>query len=200
MTSIDANPRTRAGAEPLLDAALEIVAEHGVNAVTVRAVAERAGVSPGTVSYHFATADELLVKALERGALQTAEMLERLALDLQSTDWDDETLVHAFAAAFARHLEEHRVRHLACFELQLLAARRPELVPQATNIHLAYARVGRMAALAYGVPDVDAFAIRMTAMVTGLTLTELVHRQPGAEERLATAMLDAMREAARAAT
>lgn len=182
---------TRAGSQPLIDATLEIVAEQGVGSVTIRAVAARADVSPGTVSYHFASADALLVQALEFGAMSTAEMLEQLALDLQETSWDQESWIRAFAAAIGGHIESHRAHHLACFELQLLAARRPELVPIATRIQLAYARVARMAAVALNAPDPDAAAVRLTAMVTGLVLGELVQNQPGSEERLAAAMLDA---------
>src|SRR5262249_33455336 len=74
------------GREALLQAAVEVIADKGVHAVTMRAVAEHADVSPGTVTYHFESADDLLVAALEFGAGNTARMLEELALDLQSTD------------------------------------------------------------------------------------------------------------------
>ena len=180
---------TRAGTLPLLDAALAIAAEQGVSSVTVRAVAERARVSPGTVSYHFASADKLLVSALEHGATQTAQMLERLALDVQATDGNGENWAPAFAAALADDLKARRAQHLACFELQLMAARRPELLPVATKIQSAYARVARMVAQAHGAPDPDAAAIGLTALVTGLVLGELVHDQPGAEERLLAVLL-----------
>lgn len=179
----------RAGTLPLLDAALAIVAEQGVGAVTVRAVAERAGVSPGTVSYHFASADDLLVRALEHGALQTAQMLEQLALDLQVTGGPVDSWARAFASALAEHLHEHRAHHIACFELQLMVARRPELAPITTKIHLAYARVARMVAQAHGAPDPDTAALGLTALVTGLVLGELVHDEPGAEGRLLAVLL-----------
>jgi AcrR family transcriptional regulator len=61
-------------------AAVELVAERGWNAVTTRAVAERAGVNPGLVHYHFATIDELLrvavIEALESTLLEAAGPLE----------------------------------------------------------------------------------------------------------------------------
>lgn len=176
---------TRSGRQPLLDAAIEIVAEQSSAAVTMRAVAERAGVSPGTVSYHFASVDELLVEALEYGATQTAAMLEQLLLDLQDGDLELADWAGVFAAALAGHIKTRRAQHFACFELQLLAARRPELMPAATRIQMAYARISRAVLRAHGAPDLDAGAVRLTAMVTGLVLAELVHQQPGAEQRLA---------------
>jgi AcrR family transcriptional regulator len=183
--------RTRSGGrEALLDAAVSVIADHGWGAVTVRAVAERAKVSPGTVTYHFGSADELLVAALEHGAGHTSAMLEQLALDLQATDWDAEAWTKAFVAALAGDVAKHRENHLACFELQLLAARRPELLDSARRIQLAYARVARMALQVHGLSGtvLDIAAINLTALVTGLMMRELVDPQPGAEDRLLAAL------------
>lgn len=59
----------------LMGAATELIAERGWSAVTTRLVAERAGVRPGVVHYHFPTVDDLLVDAALRlmGSL-TAEV------------------------------------------------------------------------------------------------------------------------------
>lgn len=53
----------------LLDAAIRIVAEHGVRAVTTAAAGERAGYSRGIVSHHFGSRDALMVALAE--AVQT---------------------------------------------------------------------------------------------------------------------------------
>lgn len=55
--------RGRATRERLLAAAVELVGEVGWGAVTTRMVAERAGVRPGLVHYHFASVEDLLVTA-----------------------------------------------------------------------------------------------------------------------------------------
>ncbi|MGC1210977.1 MAG: TetR/AcrR family transcriptional regulator [Micromonospora sp.] len=47
----------------LLDAAAQLVGEEGWGGVTTRKVAERAGVRPGLVHYHFASVDNLLIDA-----------------------------------------------------------------------------------------------------------------------------------------
>jgi AcrR family transcriptional regulator len=50
--------------DALLAAAVALIPERGWGAVTTRAVAERAGVAPGLVHYHFASVDALLVSAV----------------------------------------------------------------------------------------------------------------------------------------
>ncbi len=47
----------------LLDAALRVIAEGGVEAVTHRRVAEMAGVSRGAATYHFDSRDEIVLEA-----------------------------------------------------------------------------------------------------------------------------------------
>jgi AcrR family transcriptional regulator len=183
--------KTRTGGrDALLDAAVSVIAEQGSGGVTARAIADHAKVSPGTVTYHFATADELLVAGLEHGAGHASKMLEQLALDLQSTDWAADAWTKALVAALAGDIVVNRDNHLACFELQLLAARRPELLDSARKIQLAYLRVSRMALQAHGMTGeiLDFAAVNLTALVTGLMLRELVDPQPGAEERLLAAL------------
>jgi AcrR family transcriptional regulator len=62
-------------------AAVELIAERGWRAVTTRGVAERAGVGPGLVHYHFASVEALLRDAalgLMRDAVeQAAEPMDR---------------------------------------------------------------------------------------------------------------------------
>ncbi|MFD3431376.1 TetR/AcrR family transcriptional regulator [Nocardia fluminea] len=46
-----------------MTAAVELIAEHGWGAVTTRMVAERAGLRPGLVHYHFPSVTDLLIDA-----------------------------------------------------------------------------------------------------------------------------------------
>lgn len=55
--------RGRATRERLLDAGVALVGELGWGGVSTRRVAERAGVRPGLVHYHFASLEDLLVTA-----------------------------------------------------------------------------------------------------------------------------------------
>jgi TetR/AcrR family transcriptional regulator, regulator of biofilm formation and stress response len=64
----------------ILDATMAIIGEDGLQAVTHRAVASRAGVSLGAISHHFPTREELLRSTLLHAAAVEVERLERLAL------------------------------------------------------------------------------------------------------------------------
>jgi AcrR family transcriptional regulator len=58
--------RTAADArERILDAACDVIAEHGIEDVRIARIATFAGVSPALVHYHFATREALLAEALE---------------------------------------------------------------------------------------------------------------------------------------
>ncbi|MFI6367988.1 TetR/AcrR family transcriptional regulator [Nocardia sp. NPDC050630] len=60
VTAAEQGQETRA---KLMAAAVELIAEQGWGAVTTRMVAERAGVRPGLVHYHFPSVTDLLVDA-----------------------------------------------------------------------------------------------------------------------------------------
>lgn len=51
--------------QKLLEAAKEIIAENGMEKLTLKAVAESAQVTQGTVYYHFKTKDQLLLEVTE---------------------------------------------------------------------------------------------------------------------------------------
>jgi AcrR family transcriptional regulator len=52
--------------QKLLDAAADLIAKHGVQELTLEAVAAAAGVTKGGLIYHFKTKDELLGAVVER--------------------------------------------------------------------------------------------------------------------------------------
>ncbi|WP_314175357.1 TetR/AcrR family transcriptional regulator [Streptomyces winkii] len=59
-TSAERGHETR---QRLLDAAAQLIVEDGWGAVTTRRVADRAGLRPGLVHYHFSTVTDLLIEA-----------------------------------------------------------------------------------------------------------------------------------------
>ncbi|MCH6160379.1 TetR/AcrR family transcriptional regulator [Streptomyces marispadix] len=59
-TSAERGHETR---QRLLDAAAELIVEDGWGAVTTRRVADRAGLRPGLVHYHFSSVTDLLIEA-----------------------------------------------------------------------------------------------------------------------------------------
>lgn len=66
--------------DALISAALELVAEGGPQAATIRAIAERAGVTPGLIRHYFTTKDELTRTAygylMDRMTNSNAEVLQ----------------------------------------------------------------------------------------------------------------------------
>jgi AcrR family transcriptional regulator len=56
--------RTRDSERRLVRAALELIAERGIERTTLRAIGERAGTSRGLANYHFGSKEELLRKAV----------------------------------------------------------------------------------------------------------------------------------------
>ena len=69
----------------LIDATLDCIAEGGPQAATVRAIARRAGVTPGLIRHYFTTKEELVVRAHEAlmtGLTETsASVLDTLPAD-----------------------------------------------------------------------------------------------------------------------
>src|SRR4051812_38266147 len=68
----------------LLDAAAELVPERGWSAVSTRVLAERAGVTPSVVHYHFPSVQALLVEAVLRAMRGVVEALDPV-LDTAAT-------------------------------------------------------------------------------------------------------------------
>lgn len=73
--------RGRATRERLLRAAVSLIGEVGWSGVSTRMVAQRAGVNPGVVHYHFASVSDLLVAA---GVGFARELLEQAGTELAS--------------------------------------------------------------------------------------------------------------------
>jgi AcrR family transcriptional regulator len=64
--------------EQLVDVLFRIVAEHGLEAATVREVAAAAGVSIGAVQHHFPSKDEMLAAAFRRVVARTRQRVAAL--------------------------------------------------------------------------------------------------------------------------
>ncbi|WP_302758368.1 TetR/AcrR family transcriptional regulator, partial [Ligilactobacillus salivarius] len=59
--------------EVIVDAALETIVQEGVRGATARRIAEQANLSPGTITYHFESIDEILSAAFKRMIKQITE-------------------------------------------------------------------------------------------------------------------------------
>ncbi|MFD1210449.1 TetR/AcrR family transcriptional regulator [Arthrobacter sp. GCM10027362] len=103
-------PQTRAKRRPndparrqrIIEAAARVVAEHGVDALTFRAVADAAKVPLGSTTYYFADKDDLLVSTIrtirERNEKSFHDLLQPLVAE------------HGLAGGLAALVEEVTVR------------------------------------------------------------------------------------------
>ena len=128
-------PVARDARERILEAACDVIAEHGIEDVRIARIATLAGVSPPLVHYHFATREALLSEALEH----SFELLgDFRTLGAEGEDWPaarqlgwmiDQSL--PFPGMGDR---EWRL----WLELWGQAARRPELRPVAARLYARY--------------------------------------------------------------
>ncbi|WP_026197082.1 TetR/AcrR family transcriptional regulator [Sciscionella marina] len=114
--------RGRATRERLLTAAVELVGELGWSGVTTRLVAERAGVNPGLVHYHFSSVAELLSQACGG---YVRRLLDETAAALTAHD-DIEAGMHWLLDELCRY-SGHNSASLPLVEAFLAAGRDPLL-------------------------------------------------------------------------
>lgn len=158
--------------QALLDAAAVLIAETGWCAVTTRAIAARAAVPHGAVSYHFASKDDLLREAAISATRQALAAPLALAAQAESVA---ELLSGTFAWYAAGGLSDPAVAQL--LETAREAARDHALrAPIAADLHeyrktLAdlVRRDQERGALVNGVPA-DGVAAAIAALLDGLIL------------------------------
>src|SRR5438270_6919783 len=108
----------------ILRAAYDVAARHGVEALTVRAVAERAEVSHGTVLFHFNRRDQLVASILEN--VLDATTVLRVPADVERLTRPAERLRALLRAEMNRQSSDPR--HFRLFlEYWALGVRNPSI-------------------------------------------------------------------------
>lgn len=154
----------------LLDAASQLIAEEGWGGVTTRKVAERAGLRPGLVHYHFSTVTDLLIEAsLGQVRREVEGSLAALRHEIDPAAGVEQVLMLAEA-----YTPDDRTTIL--FTEVLLAATRhqrlrTELAVLIREFRAALADWLRASA---GLADADATALVFSALLDGLVLHRLV--------------------------
>jgi TetR/AcrR family transcriptional regulator, regulator of biofilm formation and stress response len=158
--------------DAILQAALHVIAEQGVAAVTHRAVAAEADVPLASTTYYFESLDELLEGALLMFVNAEAERLAAVAESL-----DGKELEPLEAAQLVRaELEDSSV---AQFELYLEASRRPRLREAARRCLDLYEAAAESALRAAGAEHPEAYARPFVALFDGYGL----HRIAGGDDQ-----------------
>lgn len=106
-------------------AAIEVVAEHGIERLTHRAVAAAADIPLGSTTYHFATLDDLLAAALRLAADRNVQRLRDWAGALPR----NADLAVALADLVLGSLAGDRTHTVVEYDLYVAALHRPALRP-----------------------------------------------------------------------
>ena len=164
--------RSRRGAEridEILRATLEVIARDGLGAVTHRTVSEASGVPLGSLTYYYATKQDLLRAALQLYVSEDVARLRQTAEELLAAGAPGEEVVERFADV----LQQDGSSGVAQFDLYLEASRDPVLRETAIESLRAYAEVAELGLRAAGVPDPAAAAPVIVAALDGLGLQRL---------------------------
>ena len=167
------DPRGAARRDAILRAAIELVGEQGPDALTHRAVAERAGVAVSATTYWFSSKEEIFREAVALAAGEEVERFERLVLDLAPrhvapADWAREV-----SAALAADVQSDPARPIALYEFLLEAARQPALREEVARWEPAQLRLAEAGLRAAGSDDPETDAHVVVATITGLILGQL---------------------------
>ncbi|MBU0928988.1 MAG: TetR family transcriptional regulator [Spirochaetes bacterium] len=87
----------------IMEATLAIVGESGFEKLTIRAIAERAGIGIGTVHYHFGSKDKAIAEAYRFVTSELRAAFSRLADAAE----DPEPSLRAFAESFSEAVHRH---------------------------------------------------------------------------------------------
>lgn len=117
-------PNERGLRDKIIEATVELVSEAGIQSITHRVVAQRAGASLGSTTYHFKTLDDLIAAALERSTDQYAGYLASWAE--RHTGLPVEQLTTAVArSVWEQCTGTNRNQAIVAEELHTAALRRP---------------------------------------------------------------------------
>jgi TetR/AcrR family transcriptional regulator, regulator of biofilm formation and stress response len=107
----------------ILDAALEVIADNGVAGTTHRAIAARADVPLGSLTYHFSGLEDLLARAFERHAEQMSVLYAAHFEEVRT----QEQFVDAVTDLVLGNANAHTRDWVTAYELYVAALRDPAL-------------------------------------------------------------------------
>ncbi|UFS97071.1 TetR/AcrR family transcriptional regulator [Nocardia huaxiensis] len=171
-TAIEQGRQTRTR---LMSAAVELIVERGWGAVTTRMVADRAGVRPGVVHYHFASVTDLLIQS----ALQLART-EYDAVMAQLSDVDGPEGMRRLLTAIGSFAATDPAM-VAMSEMMLAATRHEPLRNELGRfVSEARAQLTEWFRTRSAIGDPQATAAVVLALIDGLILHRLIDPTLGA--------------------
>lgn len=176
----------------ILRMTFELIGREGIGALTNRRIAAAAGVSLGSLTYHFPSQEELLRECLRHHSDEEARRLEGIAEELRSRRPTSRELAAEIERLAA--LSAQRPQLLAELELHLQAARDPALQSASRRSFAAYESLATAALAAFGVPDPERHAVPVVSLMMGTGVRQLgtgKHDAQGLIEGLRTIVLGA---------
>lgn len=155
----------------IISAVLRIIGDDGVAGVTNRRIAQEAGVSLGSVTYHFATQQDLLRASLLHFVDCETRHFGQLAQQSQGECADLGHVVE-LVREVANTVPQDSER-IAPYELYLHAGRDPELRDAASDCFAAYDKLAATVLTALGVPDAEKVAGAVVGLIMGMKLRAL---------------------------
>ena len=168
-------PATLERRDAVLDAAITVIGERGLGALTHRAIAAQAGLPGSTTSYFFASIDELMLAAMRRVADTAIEQIEAATSEIVAAGQSDPMAVTERLVGVL--LDEPEAATLAQFETYLEAARRPELRAEINRVLDAFEELVRVTLKALGIDATPAAAAAFVALADGFALHRLAARR-----------------------
>ena len=157
---------------------MDLIGEQGPDALTHRAVAERAGVSLSATTYWFSSKEEIFREAVAMAAGEEVERLEGLVLELAPRNLTPAVWAHQLSAALAADARRNPAQPVAMYEFVLEASRDPALRDEVARWERAHLRLAEAGLRAVGSADPETDAHIVVAVVSGLMLGLLANPNP----------------------
>lgn len=175
--------------ERILRATLALISAEGVGVLTNRRVATAAGVSLGSLTYHFTSQTELLRESLLLYVEEETARQEAIAQELAGRNPPLEEITREIEQIVAGSADV--LQQIAELELHLRAARDPELREASRRCFAAHEKIATAALASLGIPDAERYAPTLVALMTGLAVRRLAdggHDAQGTSDALLAVM------------
>lgn len=171
--------------ERIVRGTFALIGREGIGALSNRRIAAEAGVSLGTLTYHFPSQEDLLRESLELFVSEEVARLEGIAADIRARCPTPEQIAAEVQGLAAESIADPE--RIAELELHMHAARDPALQEASRRCFAAYEGVAAAALEGLGVPDAERHARGVVAIITGLGV-----RQKGGGTEDAAGLADAL--------
>ena len=162
--------------QDLLEAALRLVSESGLGAVTHRSVEQAAGAPHGSVTYWFGSREGLISALVDWLCDESERQARAIATPVQQQIAAGQTLdIDAIAAALSVWMDGTAAHQLARIELELQGAREPAHAERMTKAAQVFWDMCAAIAEGLGSEDPDRDGRAMAVMLDGLLLDRLAH-------------------------